>query len=129
MHHKQSLIKLYKQKMAQIDEDITLKELLQVISQDIANGIYDEECNVLKNTTVDNIGELKSTYLKRIFIYDILYMDLKSHVKKSTVKEFKKEVVIVKKGFQVSKLRRAEVDPVILKREHLFQHLLNKNKN
>lgn len=62
MRHKQSLMKIYKKKTNQIDEDITLKELLQ-ISQDIANGIYEDDCNVLKNTKVDNIGELKSAYL------------------------------------------------------------------
>ena len=53
---------------------------------------------------------------------------LKNHLKNFTVKELKKEVINVKKGFQVSKLRRVDVENVILKIHLLFQHLLKKNK-
>ena len=52
---------------------------------------------------------------------------LRNHLKNFTVKELKKEVVAVKKGFQVSKLRRAQVEAVILSYPSLFKHLLNKN--
>ena len=34
---------------------------------------------------------------------------LKNHLKNFTVKELKKEVINVKKGFQVSKLKRVDV--------------------
>ena len=40
---------------------------------------------------------------------------LKNHLKNFTVKELKKEVIAVKKDFQVSKLRRADIEKVILK--------------
>ena len=53
---------------------------------------------------------------------------LKNHLKNFTVKELKKEVVNVKRGFQVSKLKRVDVENVILKNHLLFQHLLEKNK-
>ena len=53
---------------------------------------------------------------------------LKNHLKNFTVKELKKEVIAVKKGFQVSKLRRADVENVILKNNQHFLHLLKKNK-
>ena len=53
---------------------------------------------------------------------------LKNHLKNFTVKELKKEVIKVKKGFQVSKLRRADVEKVILKNHQHFLHLLKKNK-
>ena len=53
---------------------------------------------------------------------------LKNHLKNFTVKELKKEVIAVKKGFQVSKLRRADVENVILKNHQYFLHLLKKNK-
>ena len=53
---------------------------------------------------------------------------LKNHLKNFTVKELKKEVINVKKGFQVSKLRRADVEKVILKNHQHFLHLLKKNK-
>jgi len=53
---------------------------------------------------------------------------LKNHLKNFTVKELKKEVINVKKGFQVSKLKRVDVENVILKNHLLFQHLLKKNK-
>ena len=53
---------------------------------------------------------------------------LKNHLINFTVKELKKEVIAVKKGFQVSKLRRADVENVILKNHQHFLHLLKKNK-
>ena len=53
---------------------------------------------------------------------------LKNHLKNFTVKELKKEVIAVKKGFQVSKLRRADVENVILKNHQHFLHLLKKKK-
>ena len=53
---------------------------------------------------------------------------LKNHLKNFTVKELKKEVINVKKGFQVSKLRRADAEKVILKNHQHFLHLLKKNK-
>ena len=53
---------------------------------------------------------------------------LKNHLKNFTVKELKKEVLNIKKGFQVSKLKRAEVEKVILKNHQHFIHLLKKNK-
>ena len=53
---------------------------------------------------------------------------LKNHLKNFTVKELKKEVIKVKKGFQVSKLRRADVEKVIIKNHQHFLHLLKKNK-
>ena len=56
------------------------------------------------------------------------YDKLKNHLKNFTVKELKKEVINVKKGFQVSKLRRIDVENVILKNHLLFLHLLEKNK-
>lgn len=52
---------------------------------------------------------------------------LKNHLKNFTVKELKQEVIKVKKDFQVSKLKRAQVEAVILKNHYLFEHLL-KNK-
>ena len=53
---------------------------------------------------------------------------LKNHLKNFTVKELKQEVINVKKGFQVSKLKQVDVENVILKNHLLFQHLLKKNK-
>ena len=52
---------------------------------------------------------------------------LKNHLKNFTVQELKKEVN-VKKGFQVSKLKRVDVENVILKNHQHFLHLLKKNK-
>jgi len=54
--------------------------------------------------------------------------ELKTHLKKFTVKELKKEVMKVKKQFQVSKLKRVDVENVILKNHQHFLHLLEKNK-
>ena len=53
---------------------------------------------------------------------------LKNHLKNFTVKELKKEVINVKKGFQVSKLKHVDVENVILKNHQHFLHLLKKNK-
>ena len=53
---------------------------------------------------------------------------LKNHLKNFTVKELKKEVIAVKKDFQASKLRRADVEKIILKNHQHFLHLLKKNK-
>ena len=53
---------------------------------------------------------------------------LKTHLKKFTVKELKKEVMKVKKQFQVSKLRRADVERVILLYHRDFLHLLKDKK-
>ena len=44
------------------------------------------------------------------------------------MKELKKEILAVKKGFQVSKLKRADVERVILLNHQHFQHLLKKAK-
>ena len=52
---------------------------------------------------------------------------LKNHLKNFIVKELK-EVIAVKKGFQVSKLKRADLENVILLNHTLFRHLLNKKK-
>ena len=52
---------------------------------------------------------------------------LQKHLKNFTVRQLKKEVVAVKRGFQVSRLKRAEVEAVILSYPDLFKHLLNKN--
>ena len=57
-----------------------------------------------------------------------MYDQLKSHLKNFTVKELKKEVLNVKKDFQVSKLKRAEVENVILINHQHFKHLLEKKK-
>ena len=53
---------------------------------------------------------------------------LKNHLKNFTVKELKKEVLNIKKGFQVSKLKRAEVEKVILKNHQHYIHLLKKKQ-
>ena len=53
---------------------------------------------------------------------------LKTHLKKFTVKELKKEVMKVKKQFQVSKLRRDDVERVILLYHRDFLHLLKGKK-
>lgn len=51
---------------------------------------------------------------------------LRIKIKKFTVKELKKEILKVKKDFQVSKLKRAHVETVILNNPWYFKHLLNK---
>jgi len=53
---------------------------------------------------------------------------LKNHLKNFTVKELKKEILNVKRDFQVSKLKRVDVEKVILKNHQHFLHLLEKNK-
>ena len=54
--------------------------------------------------------------------------ELKTHLKKFTVKELKKEVMKVKKQFQVSKLKREDVERVILLYHQDFLHLLKIDK-
>ena len=54
---------------------------------------------------------------------------LKEHLKKFTVKELKAEVLKVKKGFQVSKLKRDEVINIIIENPWHFFHLVAKKKN
>ena len=41
-----------------MDDNITLADLVHVICTDIVNDIYKEYFSVIKNTKVDNIGEL-----------------------------------------------------------------------
>ena len=62
MRRKRSLIKIYLKKLKEIDENITLVDLLHVICTEIMNDNYKEYFNVIKNTKVDNIGELKNDY-------------------------------------------------------------------
>ena len=62
MRRKRSLIKIYLKKLKEIDENITLVDLLHVICTEIMNDNYKEYFNVIKNTKVDNIGELKKDY-------------------------------------------------------------------
>ena len=70
--------------------------------------------------------------IKYVIIYNIYIMtstnELKTHLKKFTVKELKKEVMKVKKQFQVSKLKREDVERVILLYHQDFLHLLKINK-
>jgi len=54
--------------------------------------------------------------------------ELKNHLKHFTVKELKKEVMKVKKKFQVSKLKREDVERVILLYHQDFLHLLKIDK-
>ena len=54
--------------------------------------------------------------------------ELKTHLKKFNVKELKKEVMKVKKQFQVSKLKREDVERVILLYHQDFLHLLKIDK-
>ena len=51
---------------------------------------------------------------------------LRNHLKKLYSQRAKKEVVNIKKGFQVSKLRRADVENVIIKNHQNFLYLLKK---
>lgn len=53
-------------------------------------------------------------------------MNLQNHVKNFTVKYLKQEVLKVKRLFAVSKLKRADVERVILANPLHFQHLLRK---
>ena len=70
--------------------------------------------------------------IKYVIIYIIYTMtsinELKTHLKKFTVKELKKEVMKVKKQFQVFKLKRVDVERVILLYHHNFLHLLKIDK-
>ena len=53
----------------------------------------------------------------------------RAHLKKFTVKELKQEVLKVKKQFQVSKLKRIDIENIILLNEQHFKHLMKKVKN
>lgn len=53
---------------------------------------------------------------------------LKNYLKYFTVKELKREVQLLKKQFQVSKMTRHEVKQVILNHYNLFIHLLEKKQ-
>ena len=63
-----------------------------------------------------------------MYTYMVNVAQLENHLKNFAVKELKKEVVNVKKGFQVSKLKRAEVEAVILLNYQNFIHLFEKTK-
>ena len=62
MRHKRSLMKIYSKKLKEMDENITLMDLLHVICTDIIDDNYKEYFNVMKTTKVDNTGELKKEY-------------------------------------------------------------------
>lgn len=62
MRHKQSLMKIYLKNLKEMDDNITLVDLLHVICTDITNDNYKEYFNVIKNTEVDSIGDLKKEY-------------------------------------------------------------------
>ena len=62
MTHKRSLMKIYLEKLKEMDNNITLADLLHVICTDIMNNNYKEYFNVIKNTKVNNISELKTEY-------------------------------------------------------------------
>ena len=66
MRHKRSLMKIYFKKLKEMDENITFVDLLHVICTDIMNYNYKEYFNVIKNTKVDNISELKKNTFKNI---------------------------------------------------------------
>lgn len=53
-------------------------------------------------------------------------MNLQNHLKNFTVKELKQEVFKVKRVLAVCKLKRADVERVILANPLHFQHLLRK---
>ena len=57
MRHKRSLMKIYLNKLKEMDDNITLADVLHVICTDIMNDNYKEYFSVIKNTKVDNIGE------------------------------------------------------------------------
>ena len=59
MRHKRFLIKMHFKKLKEIDENITLVDLLHIICTDIMNDNYKEYFNVIKSTKVDNKSELK----------------------------------------------------------------------
>ena len=62
MRHKRSLMKVYLEKLKEVDNNTTLADLLHVICTDIMNDNYKEYFNVIKNTRVNNISELKKEY-------------------------------------------------------------------
>ena len=51
---------------------------------------------------------------------------LRNHIKNFTVKQLKKEILLVKREFNVSALKRDQVKAVILSYPYHFKHLLNK---
>ena len=55
-------MKIYLKKLAEMDDNITLADLVQVICTDIMNDIYKENFSAIKNTKFDKIGELKKKY-------------------------------------------------------------------
>ena len=55
-------MKIYLKTLKEMDNNITLADLVHVICTDIINDFYREYFNVIKNTKVDNIGELKKKY-------------------------------------------------------------------
>ena len=62
MRHKRSLMIIYLKKLKEMDDNITLADLLHVICTDIMNENYKEYFNVIKNAKVNNISELKKEY-------------------------------------------------------------------
>jgi hypothetical protein len=62
--------------------------------------------------------------LKGLVIYYINKKMNRNDLKGITVKQLKQEVMKVKRGFQVSKLKRVDVENVILNNQELFNHLL-----
>ena len=62
MRHKRSLMKICVKKLKEMDDNITLADLLHVICTDIMNDNYKEYFNVIKNTKVDDIGETKKEF-------------------------------------------------------------------
>ena len=69
LEHKSKLLKLYTKKIQQIDQNITLLELLKIIINDIQNDDYDSSYDVLKTTKMDNITVLKSNGANHIKIH------------------------------------------------------------
>ena len=57
MRHKRSPMRIHLKKLKEMDDNITLADLLHVICTDIMNDNYKEYFSVIKNTKVDNIGE------------------------------------------------------------------------
>ena len=50
-------MRIHLKKLKEMDDNITLADLLHVICTDIMNDNYKEYFSVIKNTKVDNIGE------------------------------------------------------------------------
>jgi len=71
----------------------------------------------------------KNNYCFWLIIYKLnIYMSekLRNHIKNFTVKQLKKEILLVKREFNVSALKRDQVEAVILSYPYHFKHLLNK---